>query len=110
MTKNAVAGTVEAMKELNDYLRKLTETIQVTIMPGATDPASAMLPQQPLHPCMFTDKSGVLETATNPYMCDISGVRYAQTFAVRAESSCTTFACRYSVGRQPSALVNIVER
>ena len=70
-----VAGTVDAVKELTGFLKLLTRTIPVTIMPGDSDPSNCTLPQQPLHPCMLPDESGFLETATNPYECDISGVR-----------------------------------
>lgn len=68
-----MAGTVDAVKELNSYLQYITRSIPVTIMPGESDPSNHIFPQQPLHPCMFTDEAGNLETATNPYMCELDG-------------------------------------
>lgn len=75
LTKHIAAGTVDAMKDLNSYLQSLTETVPVTIMPGEHDVSNCILPQQPLHPCLFNDESGMLETATNPYTCTINNVK-----------------------------------
>ena len=103
LTKNTVAGTVEAVKEFSSYLQKLTKTIHVTVMPGENDPANSMLPQQPLHPCMFDDKSGVLETATNPYICDVDGIRYFSNL-ISCYSHClasSMLCCSYGMSLLP---------
>ncbi|XP_067928589.1 DNA polymerase delta subunit 2-like [Watersipora subatra] len=75
LMKSAVAGTVDAVKDVSSWLNLLTRTVPVTIMPGESDPSNATLPQQPLHPCMFADENECLESSTNPYECDIAGVR-----------------------------------
>ena len=38
-------------------LMELASGVPVDVMPGATDPASAALPQQPLHRCLFPGAS-----------------------------------------------------
>ena len=47
-------------------------------MPGSHDPTNNQLPQQPLHHCMFPQSSQytTLSSVTNPYQCNIDGVRY----------------------------------
>ena len=34
-------------------MAQLAGSVSVDLVPGATDPASGILPQQPLHKCMF---------------------------------------------------------
>ena len=50
-------------------------------MPGADDPCNYLLPQQPFHPCMLPQASqlATLNLCTNPYCCDIDGVRVLGT-------------------------------
>lgn len=51
------------------------------IMPGSNDPANVLLPQQPLHRCMFP-QSGRLSTltgVTNPFDFEVDGVTFLGT-------------------------------
>lgn len=52
--------------------------IPVDIMPGEFDPSNHIMPQQPLHPCMFPKgfQFSSLRSVTNPYEFSIDGVRY----------------------------------
>lgn len=61
--------SVQAIKYMDDFFAQLSKTINVDIMPGASDPTTHLLPQQPFHPCMFP-KSCMYSTfncTTNPY-------------------------------------------
>jgi DNA polymerase delta subunit 2 len=54
LTKNFVAGSVGAIKQLDDFLMQITSKIDVDLMPGEFDPSNLMLPQQPLHHAMVS--------------------------------------------------------
>lgn len=61
--------SIQAVKYMDDFFAQLSKTINVDLMPGASDPTSHLLPQQPFHPCMFP-KSCMYSTfncTTNPY-------------------------------------------
>lgn len=72
LTKNYVAGSVSAVKQLDEYLAQLISKMEVDVMPGEFDPSNLMLPQQPLHHAMLSKSIGSnfkynLHTRTNPY-------------------------------------------
>lgn len=50
-------------------------------MPGANDPTNYVLPQQPLHRCMFpsSGKLSTLNMVTNPYRCMVEGLLFVGT-------------------------------
>ncbi|XP_052262937.1 DNA polymerase delta subunit 2-like isoform X2 [Dreissena polymorpha] len=81
LTKNTVAGSVEAMKSLDDYLVQLAACTDVVVLPGEFDPCNYTLPQQPLHRCMFPQAARypTLHCATNPYEAVIEGIRVLGT-------------------------------
>ncbi|XP_013789110.1 DNA polymerase delta subunit 2-like, partial [Limulus polyphemus] len=77
LTRNTKAASIEAVKMLDNVLLELAGSVNVDIMPGEMDPSNHLLPQQPLHHCLFP-KSGSLSTVhsvTNPYYSIIQGVR-----------------------------------
>ena len=79
LTKNYVAGSVGAIKQLDDFLLQLINKLEVDLMPGEFDPSNLMLPQQPLHHAMLTKSIGSdfkynLHTTTNPYMFELNGI------------------------------------
>jgi len=43
------------LRDLDLLLTQLAAALPVDLMPGAGDPTNHALPQQPLHPCMFTE-------------------------------------------------------
>lgn len=62
-------NSIKAISHLDDFFAELSKTINVDVMPGASDPTSHLLPQQPFHPCMFP-KSSLFSTfncVTNPH-------------------------------------------
>lgn len=81
LTKKSSAGSVEAMKSLDEVLFQLSGSLDVTVMPGEFDPSNHVMPQQPLHCCMFPQCSthSTFTCVTNPYDCSVDGVRILGT-------------------------------
>ncbi|KAK6187899.1 hypothetical protein SNE40_005824 [Patella caerulea] len=77
LTKKTAAGSVEAIKSLDDVLVQLASCVDVDIMAGEFDPSNHTLPQQQLHRCMFPQANSyqTLHNVTNPYDFSVSGVR-----------------------------------
>lgn len=66
----------DGISALDDILAQLAAGVDVDIMPGASDPTNFILPQQPLHPCLFP-KATRYETfhcVTNPYNFSLDGI------------------------------------
>lgn len=81
LTRNTVAGSVEAIKSLDDFILQLSACVPVDIMPGEYDPANHTMPQQPLHRCMFPQAAALstFQSVTNPYEAIIGGIRILGT-------------------------------
>lgn len=81
LTKKTQAGSVEAIRLLDELLLQLVTSLPVDVMPGQYDPTNYTLPQQPLHRCMFPLSSvyPTLQLASNPYTANIDGVKFLGT-------------------------------
>ncbi|XP_036383639.1 DNA polymerase delta subunit 2 [Megalops cyprinoides] len=81
LTKKTQAGSVEAIRMLDEVLVQLVASVPVDVMPGQYDPTNYTLPQQPLHRCMFplSTTYPTLQLVSNPYQADIDGVRFLGT-------------------------------
>lgn len=81
LTKKTQAGSVDAIRLLDDLLFQLVSSVPVDVMPGQYDPTNYTLPQQPLHRCMLPMSSAypTLQLASNPYQANIDGVRFLGT-------------------------------
>nr|XP_020446045.1 DNA polymerase delta subunit 2 [Monopterus albus] len=81
LTKKTQAGSVDAIRLLDELLLQLVSSVPVDVMPGQYDPTNYTLPQQPLHSCMFPLSSvyPTLQLASNPYQANIDGVRFLGT-------------------------------
>lgn len=81
LTKKSRAGSVDAIRLLDELLLQLVASVPVDVMPGQYDPTNYTLPQQPLHRCMFPLSSvyPTLHLASNPFQADIDGVRFLGT-------------------------------
>ena len=73
-------------RELDMLLTQLCASLPVDLMPGATDPASLALPQEPLHPCLFPstarctyNDAPALHLCPNPHEFEVDGVRFLGT-------------------------------
>ncbi|CAL4068509.1 unnamed protein product, partial [Meganyctiphanes norvegica] len=66
---------VKMVQELDDFLMQISSVCQVDLMPGEYDPANHILPQQPLHRCLFPKASiySSLHNVANPYECEVGG-------------------------------------
>lgn len=75
---------------LDDFLAEILPSIPVTMLPGANDPATTALPQQPVHAAMFprsrefaaADPSlgpGWFDCVTNPWEGEVEGWRFLGT-------------------------------
>ncbi|KAM4676339.1 DNA polymerase delta subunit 2 [Discoglossus pictus] len=81
LSKKTQAASVEAVKMLDEILLQLSGSVSVDVMPGAFDPTNYVLPQQPLHRCMFPQSApySTLQLVTNPYEAEVDGVRFLGT-------------------------------
>ncbi|KAI1900906.1 hypothetical protein AGOR_G00054660 [Albula goreensis] len=81
LTKKTQAGSVEAIRMLDELLVQLVASVPVDVMPGQYDPTNYTLPQQPLHRCMFPLSTAypTLKLVCNPYQANIDGVRFLGT-------------------------------
>ncbi|OCT90030.1 DNA polymerase delta subunit 2 isoform X1 [Xenopus laevis] len=81
LSKKTQAASVEAVKMLDEILLQMSGSVSVDVMPGAFDPTNYILPQQPLHRCMFPQSAlySTLQLVTNPYEAEIDGVRFLGT-------------------------------
>uniref|UniRef100_A0A672L9A5 DNA polymerase delta subunit 2 n=1 Tax=Sinocyclocheilus grahami TaxID=75366 RepID=A0A672L9A5_SINGR len=81
LTKKTPAGSVEAIRLLDELLMQLVVSVPVDVMPGQYDPTNYTLPQQPLHRCMFplSVPFPTLQLVNNPYQAIVDGVRFLGT-------------------------------
>ncbi|XP_067251327.1 DNA polymerase delta subunit 2 [Chanodichthys erythropterus] len=81
LTKKTQAGSVEAIRLLDELLVQLVASVPVDVMPGQYDPTNYTLPQQPLHRCMFplSVPFPTLQLVSNPYQAVVDGVRFLGT-------------------------------
>ncbi|KAK1829669.1 DNA polymerase alpha/epsilon subunit B-domain-containing protein [Podospora conica] len=74
----------------DDFLNELLPSLPVTLLPGASDPANASYPQQPIHAAMFpkskmytsvpdAPEPGWLDNVTNPWEGEVEGWRFLGT-------------------------------
>lgn len=66
---------LESIKILDTLISNLSESVYVDLMPGEYDPSNFMLPQQPIHHCMFPESAHKksFQGVPNPYQCEIEG-------------------------------------
>ncbi|KAF7190399.1 DNA polymerase subunit delta-2 [Pseudocercospora fuligena] len=86
---DASAYNANPTERLDSYMASLLPSIPITLLPGFTDPTSTALPQQPIHPAMFTrcraymaaplaaeTEPSWLDSTTNPAEFDLQGWRF----------------------------------
>lgn len=74
-TDNTQNPGLDAIKVLDAFSSDLVKSINVDIMPGKKDPANFMMPQQPIHACMFPKSraNSNFMSVSNPYQFQIDG-------------------------------------
>lgn len=72
---NDSTDLVNAVKSVDSFVHNLAQSVNVDLMPGEFDPSNHMLPQQPMHQCMFPRaipfKS--FRGVPNPYAFEMAG-------------------------------------
>lgn len=73
--------TLRAVNSVDEILSNWVKSSPVDLMSGEFDPSNYMLPQQPMHHCMFPKsiRSKNLRCVTNPYSCTIADRSIAGT-------------------------------
>ncbi|KAF7285933.1 hypothetical protein GWI33_008906 [Rhynchophorus ferrugineus] len=79
--KTESQDTIEAVKSFDSFLLQLCQVVDVDLMPGAHDPTNHILPQKPMHFCMFPESSVYksFNQAPNPYICEVGDLKIAGT-------------------------------
>ncbi|KAF2363221.1 DNA polymerase alpha/epsilon subunit B [Trinorchestia longiramus] len=74
-TEKQKVDKLKLLQDLDCILYQMASCCPVDIMPGEFDPANHMLPQQPLHRCLFSQAScqSSLQSVSNPYECSVGG-------------------------------------
>lgn len=69
------ANILPAMRQADTIFHSWSKSVYVDVMSGEFDPSNLMLPQQPMHQCMFAKsiESNSFKCVTNPYSCTIAG-------------------------------------
>jgi len=83
LTHKSEAKSVSAMNDFDFFMSQILPLISVDIMPGEFDLSSHILPQKPLHPCLFPSSRKYLGTTlklvSNPYQCKVNGINILGT-------------------------------
>jgi len=83
LTYKTEASTVTAVKDLDFFLSQLVPYVSVDVMSGEYDPSNHVLPQRPMHACLFPlaqkYHGSSFSTVPNPYECKINGVHMLGT-------------------------------
>mmetsp|Transcript_17021 Transcript_17021/g.50801 ORF Transcript_17021/g.50801 Transcript_17021/m.50801 type:complete len:486 (+) Transcript_17021:287-1744(+) len=89
----AANHVLQPVKEMDMALTELASGVPVDVMPGASDPASAALPQQPLHRCLFPAAAAYSTfcCVTNPHCFSADGITFLGTSGQNVDD-----VCRYS--------------
>ncbi|KAJ8939805.1 hypothetical protein NQ318_012805 [Aromia moschata] len=68
---------IEAVKAFDYFLLQLCELVDVDVMPGEHDPSNHILPQKPMHYCMFPNSCVYksLNQVSNPYFCSLDNLK-----------------------------------
>lgn len=66
--------TLKAVTSVDDIVSGWIKSVKVDLMSGEFDPSNYMLPQQPMHPCLFTkcSNSDNFRGVTNPYEFELA--------------------------------------
>lgn len=67
--------SLDALKDIDEWLQPIVSSVDVDLLPGESDPASFLWPQQPMHSCLFPQSSRCtgFHSRPNPYAATISG-------------------------------------
>lgn len=91
-------ATLRAVEAIDEILANWSRSVPVDLMSGEFDPANTMLPQQPMHRCMFPKSSASenCQGVTNPYDFSLASRRIVGTSGQNVDD-----IMRYSHIEQP---------
>ncbi|XP_050077714.1 DNA polymerase delta subunit 2 [Anopheles maculipalpis] len=71
---NETDALLGAVKSVDSLIHNLAQSVPVDLMPGEFDPANHMLPQQPMHHCLFPRSVpfSSFKGVTNPYAFELA--------------------------------------
>jgi len=66
--------SLDALKDVDEWLHPIVASVDVDLLPGESDPASFLWPQQPMHACLFPQSSRCtgFHSRPNPYAANIA--------------------------------------
>ncbi|KAK0420730.1 hypothetical protein QR680_014848 [Steinernema hermaphroditum] len=82
LTRKEESPNTRAMLMLDQFIQTITGSIPVDLMPGPSDPAPHMYPQQPIHKAVFPLSSHhgkMINLCTNPYFFRIGKMLFLGT-------------------------------
>uniref|UniRef100_F1L491 DNA polymerase delta small subunit n=1 Tax=Ascaris suum TaxID=6253 RepID=F1L491_ASCSU len=80
--KNEECPNVECAAHMDKFFSKVSSLLEVDVMPGLGDPATHLMPQQPIHRAVFPNASyhgKMLNLVTNPYYFTLNGIHIMGT-------------------------------
>ncbi|MFH4976403.1 hypothetical protein AB6A40_003112 [Gnathostoma spinigerum] len=82
LIRNEECPNVECAAFMDSFISKISGSLTVDLMPGLGDPTTHMMPQQPIHRCVFPKASHygkMLNLVTNPYHFKVEDVHIMGT-------------------------------
>lgn len=82
LIRNEECPNVECAANMDKFLSKISNILEVDIMPGIGDPTTHQMPQQPIHRAVLPNASRhgkMLNLVTNPYQFSIQDVQFLGT-------------------------------
>ncbi|XP_073947271.1 DNA polymerase delta subunit 2 [Choristoneura fumiferana] len=69
------SNVISSVDSVDSFCAAVSSVAPLDIMPGCNDPAGVMLPQKPLHYCLFPKAMGYksFNRVSNPYECEVAG-------------------------------------
>ena len=66
---------------MDEWLAPIVTSVDVDLLPGDSDPAAFLWPQQPIHSCLFprSARSTGFHSRSNPYACSLANRRILGT-------------------------------
>ncbi|CAG9793807.1 unnamed protein product [Diatraea saccharalis] len=70
------SSVIASADSVDAFCSAVSSVAPLDLMPGSKDPAGAMLPQKPLHYCLFpkANEFKSFNRVSNPYECEVGGV------------------------------------
>jgi len=66
--------SLDALKDVDEWLSPIASSIDVDVLPGESDPAAFLWPQQPMHSCLFprSGRSTGFHSRPNPFASSVA--------------------------------------